>query len=312
MTMREMVLNRASLAADDARAATGFLKGIAVGMSRLVRENVTGYSLRMDRHFHEIECAPGVSMQDAVYELKGAGARDEFGFLVRLATKAPLLDGIDREAEHRFLTCEATNFSPENGAPLLLCVLTGGIAVGFPTADSWDRDRLTIEFDELLSNDIFSRESEDIDHLARLEHAPGICGRHREILRAGLTPRELWSNRRAAFPNLSFGPDVEHHIAELPHFHTVAGRLIELDTAAGKWRGAGGPEPPWSCHVTNESRSVRTNPKLSDKRWYRSASGERKPFFWHARCGNCLRIHLRFDRESYEVEIGYIGPHLPL
>ncbi len=310
--MREMVLNRASLSAGDARAATEFLKGVAVGMSRLVRENVTGYSLRMDRHFHEIECAPGVSVQDAVHKLKGAGARDEFGFLIRLATKAPLLGGVDREAEHRFLTCETTTFSPEDGAPLLLCALTGGIAVGFPTTDRWDRDRLTVEFKELLPNDTFSRESEDIDHLARLEHAAGICRRHRGDLRAGLTPGELWSNRRAAFPNLSFGPDVERHIAKLPHFHTVVRRLIELDTAAGRWRGVGGPEPPWSCHVTDESWSVRTTPKLRDKRRYRSASGERELFFWHARCGSGLRIHLRFDRERYEVEIGYIGPHLPL
>lgn len=309
--MREMVLNRASLAAGDARAATRFLKGVAVGMSRLVRENVAGYSLRMDRDFHEIECAPGVSMQDAVHKVRGAGARDEFGFLIRLATKAPLLDGVDREAEHRFLTCETTSFSQEDGAPLLLCALTGGIAVGFPTC-GWDRDRLTVEFEELLPNDTFSRESEGIDHLARLEHAAGICSRHREILRAGLTSGELWSNRRAAFPNLSFGLDVESHIAKLSHFHTVVGRLIELDSAAGNWRGDGGPKPPWSCHVTDESRSVRTTPKLRDKRRYRSASGERELFFWHARCGSGLRIHLRFDRERYEVEIGYIGPHLPL
>ena len=310
--MREMVLNRASLAAGDARAATGFLKGVAVGMSRLVRENVTGYSLRMDRHFHEIECAPGVSMQDAMHKLKGAGARDEFGFLIRLATKAPLLDGVAREAEHKFLTCEATSFPPEDGPPLLLCALTGGVAVGFPTADRWDRDRLTVEFEELLPNDTFSRESEDIDHLARLEHAAGISSRHRETLRAGLTPRKLWSNRRAAFPNLSFGPDVERYIAELPHFYTVVGRLIELDSAAGNWRGDGGAAPPWTCHVTNESATTRNDPKLSEARRFRSNSGERRDFFWHARCGSGLRIHLRFDRERYEVEIGYIGPHLPL
>lgn len=310
--MREMVLNRASLAAGDARAATGFLKGVAVGMSQLVRENVTGYSLRMDRDFHEIECAPGVSMQDAMHKLKGAGARDEFGFLIRLATKAPLLDGVDREAEHRFLACEATSFPSEDGPPLLLCALTGGVAVGFPTADRWDRDRLTVEFEELLPNDTFSRESEDIDHLARLEHSAGICSRHRETLRAGLTPRELWSNRRAAFPNLLFGPDVERHIAGLPHFHTVVGRLIELDSAAGNWRGDGGAAPPWTCHVTNESATTRNDPKLSEARRYRSNSGERRAFFWHARCGNGLRIHLRFDRERYEVEIGYIGSHLPL
>lgn len=309
--MREMVLNRASLSAGDARAATGFLKGVAVGMSQLVRENVTGYSLRTDRDFHEIECAPGVSMQDAVHKVRGAGARDEFGFLIRLATKAPLLEGVDREAEHRFLTCETTSFSPEDGAPLLLCALTGGIAIGFPTC-GWDRDRLTVGFDELLSDGAFSRESEDIDHLARSDHAAAICDRHRERLRKGLSAREFWSKRATAFPNLVFGPDVRRHIEEISHFHTVVGRLIELDSAAGNWRGDGGAAPPWTCHVTNESATTRNDPKLSEARRYRSNSGERRAFFYHARCGSGLRIHLRFDRERYEVEIGYIGPHLPL
>ena len=312
MTMREMVLNHASLEAGGVEAATEFLKGVASGMSRLVLERVAGYTLRADRQLYEIQCATGVSLWDAMQRLRGPDAREEFGFLVRLATKAPLLEGVGPEAKHRFLTCETTSFPPEDGSPLLLCALTGGIAIGFPTADRWDRDRLTVEFEELLPNDTFSRESEGIDHLARLEHAAGICSRHREVLRAGLTPGELWSNRRAAFPNLSFGLDVESHIAKLSHFHTVVGRLIELDSAAGNWRGDGGPKPPWSCHVTNESTTTRNNPKLSEARRYRSNSGERRAFFWHARCGSGLRIHLRFDRERYEVEIGYIGPHLPL
>ena len=311
MTMREMVLNRASLSAGDARAATGFLKGVAAGMSRLVRENVAGYSLLMDRDFHEIECAPGVSMQDAVHKVRGAGARDEFGFLIRLATKAPLLDGVDREAEHRFLTCETTSFSPEDGAPLLLCALTGGIAVGFPTC-GWDRDRLTVGFDELLPDGAFSRESADIDHLARPDHAVRICDRHRRSLRAGLSAGEFWSNRRAAFPDLVFGPDVEDHIRKIERFDIVVEKLTELNDDASEWRRAGGSMPRWTRKVVNESESLRTNRRLKAHRRFGSHSGGQKLFLWHARFGRGWRIHLRFDAEKREVEIGYIGPHLPL
>jgi hypothetical protein len=43
-----------------------------------------------------------------------------------------------------------------------------------------------------------------------------------------------------------------------------------------------------------------------------SSQGTQKLFEWHARFGSSGRIHLRFDPSSYEVEIGYIGPHLPL
>ena len=42
-----------------------------------------------------------------------------------------------------------------------------------------------------------------------------------------------------------------------------------------------------------------------------SSLGTRETFEWHARFGDG-RIHLRFDPQSREVEIGYIGPHLPL
>lgn len=45
MTMREMLLNRASIMTGDVGIATEFLKGIASGMSRLVREGVAAYTL---------------------------------------------------------------------------------------------------------------------------------------------------------------------------------------------------------------------------------------------------------------------------
>lgn len=35
-------------------------------------------------------------------------------------------------------------------------------------------------------------------------------------------------------------------------------------------------------------------------------------FEWHARFGSGGRIHLRFDASIREVEIGYVGRHLPL
>ena len=112
--MREMVLNHASLAAGDVEAAAEFLKGVASGMSRLVLEGVAEYTLRADRQLYEIHCATGVSLWNAMQRLRRSGAREEFGFLVRLATKAPLLDGVDPKAEHRFQTCEATNFPPKS------------------------------------------------------------------------------------------------------------------------------------------------------------------------------------------------------
>lgn len=312
--MRELVLNHASLRSSDSRAAVGFLKDIATGIAQLVRDGVTGHALRMAQEMAEITCAPGHSLWNAVQALQRAGARDEHVFLMRMAAKAPLLAGVPEDVKNRFLTCEARRYSLDDGAPLLYCALVDGIAVGFPAAPEWDRDRLVIEFDELQLDERFSDESENIDHLSRLAHAAPICERHRKRFRAGLTAREFWEKRRTAFPNLVFGLDVENQIGGgLPApFHTIVGRLAELDEAAGTWGNAGGAMPSWKCKVTDESQRVRNDPTLRQARSFRSCSGDKELFMWHARFGSGGRIHLRFCRARWQVEIGYIGPHLPL
>ena len=158
----------------------------------------------------------------------------------------------------------------------------------------------------------FQEETEEIDHLARASHAARIYDRHRGRLRAGSSPRELWNNRLAAFPGLVFGPDVEAHLREIPRFHTAIERLSELNDDAERWRRDGGAMPRWTRKVVNESESLRKHTQLREARRFRSCSGGTELFLWHARFGQGWRIHLRFDAECREVEIGYIGPHLPL
>ena len=54
-----------------------------------------------------------------------------------------------------------------------------------------------------------------------------------------------------------------------------------------------------------------SNPTLHEARRFRSGGGTRVLFEWHARFGSAARIHLRFDARTREIEIGYIGVHLP-
>lgn len=159
MTMREMVLNHASLEAEDSYAAVGFLKDVVPAMAGLVRQGVTAKTLRAARHLTEIRCAPSFSLYDAMERLPRDGAREESRFLAGLMTKAPLLSGVGAAAKHRFLTCEARNLPPKDGEPLLWCALTGGVAIGFPTSVEWGRDRVTVVFDELQSDETFSEET---------------------------------------------------------------------------------------------------------------------------------------------------------
>ena len=116
------------------------------------------------------------------------------------------------------------------------------------------------------------------------------------------------------FPHLQFGPDVEDHLAHLNAgwFPTLVNRLADLDETAGEWRIAGGDAPPWKTLVTPESSRLMDNSRLREARRFRASGGERVLFEWHARFGSGARIHLRFDAQVREIEVGYIGVHLPL
>ena len=91
---------------------------------------------------------------------------------------------------------------------------------------------------------------------------------------------------------------------------TLVNRLADLNAAAEEWLIAGGPAPPWKTLVTPESGQLMSNPTLREARRFRSGGGTRVLFEWHARFGSAARIHLRFDAQTREIEIGYIGVHL--
>ena len=311
--MREMVLNHATLASPDRHTAVGWLKEVTAGMALLVGDNIVEPSLRMRQSLWETLCLPNWSLWDALLELRNDGAREEFAFFSRLASKIPLLSDVDRDIADRFRGCEATTLPPEDGEPLVLCAITDGIAVGFPAESIWDCDQLTIHFIEMLPDGSIGEASEMIDNLTRSAHAQPICRRHRAELRHQFTDfMSLWKDKEQAFPNLIFGPDVERHLKSVNtgDLQVVVKRLVSLDESAGEWRVTGGAMPSWKDNVTPESRSVRNNPQLRKERRFRSHRGTRELFELHARFGSGGRIHLRIDPSSREVEIGYIGPHL--
>ena len=313
--MREMVLNHASLASPEQHTAVVWLKDVTVGMTMLVRDKIVERSLRMRQSLPETLCLPNWSLGDALQEMRKDGSRDEYLFFLRLASKVPLLSEIDRDIADRFRGCEAKILPTEDGEPLVLCAITAGIAVGFPSVSIWDCDQLTIHFIEMLPDGSIGEASEMIDNLTRPAHAQPICRRHRAELRHHFTSfGSLWNDKELAFPNLVFGPDVERHLERLNtgDLQVVVKCLVSLDESASEWRVTGGAMPPWKCKVTPESQSAMDNPRLREERRFRSHRGMRELFEWHARFGSGGRIHLRFDPSSREVEIGYIGQHLRL
>ena len=106
--MREMVLNHASVSVPhmDRGAVSEWLRDVASGMGQVVRDKVVHSSLRMVRGLQETQCMPGCSLFDAFNTLRIQGYRDEYVFLLRLATKTPLLNEVGVEIADRFHACE--------------------------------------------------------------------------------------------------------------------------------------------------------------------------------------------------------------
>lgn len=309
--MRQMVLNHASVHAPNVKRQTvlDWLLDIAKGVAELIRGRVVEPTWRTRRPLEEIFCLANYSLADALWELTGRD-REASRHLLRLATKTPLWAEAGAEVQDRFHACEHQSLSTDQGEPLVLCAIAGWIAVGFPSSSKWDRDRLSVEFNELLPDESWNLASEDIDNLTRSTHAGAIRERHQERLARGSAPHSLWENREQAFPNLPLGPDVEQNLKDqASNFTAIVGKLISLDRAAAAWKAEGGPAPAWPIKVTDEANLT---PQLRERRRFRSHNGTHPLFTWHARFGGSGRIHLRFDAATREVEIGYIGPHLPL
>ena len=318
LDMREMVLNHTSLSPPDRATAVGWLRDVAVGMSVLVGKGVANPALRSSLWPYEISCLGTWTLNDLYQALRAQGARDEYVFLLRLGTKAPLLGQVAPELEDRFLRCEDRTLASSDGEPLLFCAISDGIAIGFPSNPIWDQSALTVNFTEILPDGAVTEASETIDNLTRSTHAGPIFQRSSARIRAGLLQVSdggaLWRAKGKAFPNLTFGLDVESHLTRLNtgDLGTIVNRLASLDDTAANWCRVKDDMPPWRTKVTNETSSVRDSPVLRQSRQFRSSDGSPQWYFWHARYGGGGRIHLRFVRSEYRIEIGYIGPHLPL
>ena len=313
--MRSLVLNIGSVSglSVDRGTLAQWRQDVVSGVGRLVDQRVAQPELRTREGIHQIRCSADLSLFEVARDLLRAGSRDEYEFFLAIAGQSPWTEGLRPEIVERFRSCEEQTLALGDGEPLMLCVSIGGIAVGFPSSDLWDTDRIPIRFDELLPDGSIQECTEEIDNLTRSAHSRVIAERHRAALRSCADAGELWRRRCEVFPHLRLGPGVEANLSRLGgHLSGVAEKLASLDAAAAEWRDAGGDAPRWRTEVTSESESLRKNRKLLDRRRFPSGTGRRELFEWHGRYGSGGRIHLRLDRDSREIEIGYIGPHLRL
>ena len=310
--MRDMVLNPASLSAPARNVALDWLRGMAVGMSDLVRKDIASNALKSSAVYADpvIRGLNGWTLSTAILALRPIDS-DMYVFLMDKMDKLKLLDE-SVLAKVEFRSCEERALTEMEGQPLLDCAIHNGIAIGFPSEPEWDRDCLNVKFIELRDDAEISEAWEEVDNLTRSDHVTPVCERHRAMLQHLANFAELWENRAIAFPHLIFGPDVKEHFEALDNPGPVVKTLASLNETAKQWRINEKPAPQWGCKVTNESESVRNSPKLRGARYFRSDRSPKELFAWHARFGHSGRIHFRLDFDLREIEIGYIGRHLPL
>lgn len=314
--MRELILSDASVALVDIDRdqLCAFICDAIQGVAKLISKAAVDRSLRLRKQLHEVACYPDLNLLDLLFLMqRDPYRRDHAVFVLRLAQKFPLLEGMSFEDIGRFHGCEAVGPLAEDTSAML-CALTGNVLLSVPASSDWDTDLVAVEFLELDQEGEPLLSEESADNISRSAHAELILGRHFAARLDFVKQATLWQERVNLYPNLEFCPGVEDCIRALqPSFVlTVARRLAELDSSASEWKRNGGSMPRWHCKVTPESDTTMQDERLRRFRVFTSVDGEPKVFEWHARYGSAGRIHLRFEPHSCSVEIGYIGEHLPL
>ena len=198
-----MVLNHASLPESCTQDSAGQLRDLIIGMTKLVDSQVVQKSLGI---FEQGQARYFQVLWPTLNELSTLGAREESLFFHKLTTKAPILNHVDEGVKDRFLGCESIIFPQDDGAPLVLCAIINGVAVGLPTSDSWDRDSIEVKFKEISDAGSIEEVSEQVDNLARSCHAQSIIDRYGEALLSCSTPMTLWEERETIFPFSSLRP----------------------------------------------------------------------------------------------------------
>jgi hypothetical protein len=315
--VREMIFNEASCVVrfPSLREAKEILVCLARGMAALVDARVARSILRMQHPLHEIGLAEDGTLWDCLMLLqRDRSEPDALRFWMRLAHKVPLLVDLPDDVVDRFASCEPAEPGGALGAALVLCAHLGAITISLRGEPGWDLDELVVRFRELLPDGTIVTVSDTIDNLARSSHAERILERYRLRALDQLSHTTFWERRGLVFPALRFGLDVQGQMVALGGhmFGTITRRLSDLNAAAATWGNQGGAAPVWPTHVTPESEIVMNNDRLRNARVFRDANGVNRLYEWHARFGGSGRIHLRFDPPIRSVEIGYIGPHLPL
>lgn len=313
--MREIVLNRASISAPCINTATGWLATTIREVGCLISNGITFKYLRQAEEAYNIYVCGSVSLNDVARRMALSNCRDEFNLWSSLTSRVPAYLPDTETLLKAMGGIEAVDDNGDRHQDIIFCASVFGIAVGFPSEESWQASTVKVRYLLLQDDGQIVEYSDNVDHVSSVGHGTEIVERTRLRIRDEVTTGEsLWNHRTELYPDMEFGADIERAIGNLAGsaLLPVLRKLEEINEGAKRWREDLSPWPTFACKVTSESGRVMEDPELKKFRFFRSSTGGQILCEHHARVGNSIRIHFHIDAKDKKVTVGYIGQHLPL
>jgi hypothetical protein len=307
--MRECVLNSACVdgSLTSITEAATLVSDVESGIAALIDAGYALPQMRLHVSVSEILLAGKTTLYDTLIHLVRTTS-DMGRLLLRMATKFPVEEDLEDQAFTALVEWKLLDH-PEC-LPLLLCACSGRFSVSFTTDPAWRIDPLVLRFAR-NQNRLDVVEIATIDNVYSKSGTIGLIDRLKADEFNATTPVSLWANRGISFPSLDFAPRVQSDLVNLGEsFRNAADRLMEIENATAIWATNGGPAPKYLSKITGESEATMN--KYGSYRIFQSSNGKMEIFEKHARLPNGTRLHLREIYSSRRVEIGYIGPHLPI
>ena len=304
--MREAVLNSAGLSVkfQNKDQALDALDKIASGLVLLSNRKHIARHMWMKDYPYNIHVCTGTTLDVLLREYLSRN-KDKAIFLLQMATRCPIDDGIEPSNLEHFLDNEIEGLP--DCTDLLWCAVSGTkIAISLSPNSDWQKNPLTLR---VLCNGTFLKTAE-VENVFSGESAQETLDRLNELELTGISPNDLWRRCGVLFPSLLIGKDVEKQLQSLGAdlFSSAILRFVELNKAASEWDAASQASPRYLSKVTGESTS--TMQKYGRERIYRSSLGSKQVYELHAHLHSGGRIHLREVPEYSKIEIGYVGKHL--
>ena len=318
--MSDYVLNSASVAEpyEEVEDARTDLAALLRALALLDSDSALLPSLRLNTDpwvqvLVRLNSSTTISLGELAHSFYGSSDHDLASFFDSLNRSIPSEHGLDEVSVNAILRLTPEQPAPDyeltfdsvlaSGLDGIICAALNFTLIGLLRCELWKFDRMGFT----SGSEVFL-----FDHVAEPSHAAAISARRLDALRSGLTIPSFWSLRTRVFPNLTFGLDVQGQMKKIDTrcLSLIFIRLAELNQRTKIWRDSNSEAfPDGLSEIKGET--TRTMKRYGEDRVFRGQDGIKRTYEDHIWIDRGNRIHLILNRESKNVEVGYIGHHLP-